>query len=297
MSVKLDFECSYCNKILKNPLHLPCICDTICAEHLKDSDVIKEKCIECNKCKEVFPLNENDFKSNRIVQNLLAKEIYLSDEEKNLKKSLESKLNAFYVRVEQLEQNINVAQTESHNHFQEIRRKLDLHREELKEKIDKIYFEMIDQTKEKENSYASRIASLSYKGEIQTLEKEIHSANEAFRHLNVSLDSIQRMADERNATNLELEMKLIQLDKLKEYLKKSNEFEPNLEFDKDVFGRLYLNEYFSKKSGAELEDEEDDEEDEYDENENGDEDEEEEEVEEYEYEDDLEDNILPRRTV
>jgi hypothetical protein len=32
---------------------------------------------------------------------------------------------------------------------------------------------MIDKTKEKENSYASRIESLSYKGEIQTLEKEI----------------------------------------------------------------------------------------------------------------------------
>ena len=59
------------------------------------------------------------------------------------------------------------------NHFQEIRRKLELQREELKEKIDKIYFEMIDKTKEKKNSYASRIESLSYKGEIQTLEKEI----------------------------------------------------------------------------------------------------------------------------
>ncbi len=79
---------------------------------------------------------------------------------------------------------------ESHNHFQKIRRKLDLQREELKEKIDKIYFEMIDETKEKENSYASRLESLSYKGEIQTIEKEIHSVNESFRNLNVSLDSI-----------------------------------------------------------------------------------------------------------
>ena len=67
MSVKLDFQCSYCNKILKNPIHLPCICVTFCAEHLQDSNVLKEKCIKCNKCKEVFPLNENEFKSNEIT--------------------------------------------------------------------------------------------------------------------------------------------------------------------------------------------------------------------------------------
>jgi hypothetical protein len=94
----------------------------------------------------VFPLNESDFKSNKIVQNLITKEIYLSDKEKNLKKSLETKLKLFYDLVEQLEQNINVAQMENHNHFQEIRHKLDLQREELKKKIDKIYLEMIDQT-------------------------------------------------------------------------------------------------------------------------------------------------------
>ena len=40
-----------------------------------------------------------------------------------------------------------------HEHFQEMRRQLDLHRESFKEKIDDIYLEMIDQTKEFETSY------------------------------------------------------------------------------------------------------------------------------------------------
>ncbi len=68
-------------------------------------------------------------------------------------------MKVFYDLTEQLKQDENVAQMESHNHFQEIRRKLELQREELEVKIDKIYFEMIDKTKEKENSYASRIES------------------------------------------------------------------------------------------------------------------------------------------
>ena len=128
----------------------------------------------------MFPLSQNEFKSNRIVQNLLAKGIYLSDDKKNLKKSFEAKLQVFYDHIEQLEQNINVTQMGSHNHD-------------------------------------FRLERLNYKGEIQTLEKEIHSVNEAFRHLNVSLDSIQRMTDEKNAENNELRLKLSQI---KEYLKK-----------------------------------------------------------------------------
>ena len=82
----MDFQCSCCNKILKNPIHLPCFCDTICAEHLKDSNVLKEKCIKCHRCNEAFPLNESDFKTYEIVQNLLAKEIYLGDVGKKVKK-------------------------------------------------------------------------------------------------------------------------------------------------------------------------------------------------------------------
>jgi hypothetical protein len=35
--------------------------------------------------------------------------------------------------------------------------------------------------------------------------------NESFRHLNVSLDSIKKMTDERNAANIELESTKSQL--------------------------------------------------------------------------------------
>jgi hypothetical protein len=185
----------------------------------------------------------------------------LSDNDKKLKKSLETELKVFYVFVEQLELNKNVVQMESHNNFQEIRHKLDLHREELKEKIDKIYFEMIDKTKEQEKVFASRIESLNYRGEIQTLDKEIHSVNESFRHLNVSLDSIKRMVDERKSATIEIVAKLSQLNQIKKYLIKSNEFEPNLGFYKKDFGRLNLF-MFEDELNNEQEDEEDDTEDE-----------------------------------
>ena len=106
--------------------------------------------------------------------------------------------------------------------------------------------------------------------------------NESFRHLNVSLDSIQNMTDERNAANIELKSTKSQLSLIIKYFESANQFEPSIEFYKDEFGILKLESLFSKNIDSELDDEEEDE----DENEYGDEDEdEEEEVEEYEYED------------
>ena len=106
--------------------------------------------------------------------------------------------------------------------------------------------------------------------------------NESFRHLNVSLDSIQNMIDERNAGNIELESTKSQLSLIIKYFESANQFEPSIEFYKDEFGILKLEALFSNKFDSELDDEEKNE----DENEYGDEDkDEEEEVEEYEYDD------------
>ena len=42
---------------------------------------------------------------------------------------------------------------ECYNHFQELRNQLDMHREKLKEKVDDIWMDMIQKTKDYEASY------------------------------------------------------------------------------------------------------------------------------------------------
>ena len=97
MSLKSDFQCSICSKIFLNPIHLPCNCDSICAEHLKDHDVHKSNKIKCNSCNQTFTnLNDLEFKSNKRLQSLLNKEIHLSDDEKTLKASLEESIKVFF---------------------------------------------------------------------------------------------------------------------------------------------------------------------------------------------------------
>ena len=69
-----------------------------------------------------------------------------------------------------------------HNHFQKVRRKIDMHREKLKEKIYQVYIEMIDRTKEFETSYLKNFnenlkssvnlsQTILVEEEVQNLEK------------------------------------------------------------------------------------------------------------------------------
>ena len=53
---------------------------------------------------------------------------------------------------EQLKELKNIFDLDCHNHFQEIRRKIELQREELKNQIDKISLTMIDELKAIEES-------------------------------------------------------------------------------------------------------------------------------------------------
>ena len=65
MCLKTELTCSYCMKIYRKPVILPCN-HCLCEEHLKDIDVLKVKSIQCKTCKQEFGLDDNEFKPNEI---------------------------------------------------------------------------------------------------------------------------------------------------------------------------------------------------------------------------------------
>ena len=91
MSLKLLMKCLYCSKIFKDPISLPCG-DTICEEHLKETNILKQNQIKCSQCNTSFEIKDNDFKSNTLVKKLLDEGTYMNDEEKILKLQLEEGL-------------------------------------------------------------------------------------------------------------------------------------------------------------------------------------------------------------
>jgi hypothetical protein len=236
MSVKVDFTCLICSKIFKSPFVLPCG-DTICEEHLNESQVLKNNSIKCKSCEEVFEVKNNQMiRPNKSFQMLIQKELFLSDAEKVMKKSLEDTIENFYQLSEQLQESKNIFDLDCHNHFQEIRRKIDVQREELKDQIDKISLAMIDELKAIEESYSIRIKE--FKVEAYDLEKEKNILNETFRDVNLLISSINQLQVKQDDAVSRIRSNLREISQLKTFLTESNDFKPNLSFKRDSFGLL-----------------------------------------------------------
>jgi hypothetical protein len=69
-----DLTCSCCLKIYKNPFILPCN-DSLCEEHLREPNVLKQNKIKCKICNQEFNVKDNDLiRENKLVKSLIEKE-------------------------------------------------------------------------------------------------------------------------------------------------------------------------------------------------------------------------------
>jgi hypothetical protein len=243
-----DLTCSCCMKIFKNPVILPCN-DSLCEEHLKEPDVLKHNKIKCNICNQVFNVKDNDLiRENRLVKSLIEKEVYLDTEESSLKKSLNESIETFFILCEQFQQTKNSFELDFHNHFQEVRRKIDLQREELKDKIDKVALQMIEQTKIAEAKYKIEQKQkydsvMFHKNKKSTKEQEFKDLEEKFRQPKLSLQSLKQLQVNQNVLISEIKSKQQEIVKIKENLNENIQFTPNITFDKTIFGNLIANSY------------------------------------------------------
>ena len=248
---KTNLTCSYCLKICKDPILIPCK-DFICREHLTDKNVIEQNKIKCHKCKQFFEVNGSKFKIDNLLRRILSGEWYLSSEEKSLKQKIEESLRVFYQMFEQFKLNKNALDLKCHSHFEELRRQIDLHREILKAKIDEIYIEMIEKTKEFQASYLKSIgekyeASLNFFN-AKTLGEDLKELEDTFRNPKLLIESIREAQIKQEEAVLRLKLNLNELRKVKKHLETFNDFKANLCFNQESFGSFNLNEFFKDDS-------------------------------------------------
>lgn len=94
---KSTLTCSYCSKVFKDPIELPCK-HNLCKEHLTEKNEDKIKCVEC---KQAFEINDNDFKLNTLVKKQLDEHVYLNDEDLSLKTQIEDSIRQFFQMYEE----------------------------------------------------------------------------------------------------------------------------------------------------------------------------------------------------
>jgi hypothetical protein len=157
----------------------------LCNEHLTENSVTKENRIKCGECKQDFQVKNNEFQSIKILKKQIDDFLFLSDEEFSLKKQIEGSIRKFFQLYEQFTLDKTKLDLDVHNHFQEIRRNIDLHREKLKETIDDIYMETIQQTKKFEVVYLKNLEDQSEASlksfEMTSLEQSLKETEETFR--------------------------------------------------------------------------------------------------------------------
>ena len=59
LKLKSQVTCSYCSKIFKDLILLPC--DEHCREHLSEKDVVKESKLKCKQCNEEIRVKDIEF--------------------------------------------------------------------------------------------------------------------------------------------------------------------------------------------------------------------------------------------
>ena len=249
INLKKTLTCSNCAKILKDPIVLPCD-DCICREHLTEKEVLKQNKIKCVKCQQEFKVKGSDFKSNKLVKKMLDHQIHLSDAEKSLKQNIEESIQLFYKMYDEYALIKSGLDFDCHEHFQEMRFQIDEHREKFKEKIDDIYMEMIEQTKEFEATYLKslkkNLETLSINSfELNAYDDDLKEVEETFRDPNLRIESIQEVQRTKQDAIEIIQAKLSQLNQIKYDLKVSNEFKPNVTLDPNTFGQFNLNAYSS----------------------------------------------------
>jgi hypothetical protein len=245
-NLKSSLTCSYCSKIYKDPIELPCK-HNLCNGHLVEKDVVKQNRIKCLECKKEFTVKDNDFKFNSLIKKQLDELVYLSNEELSVKQKIQDSIRQFFQMYEEFILSKTTLDLDVHEHFQEIRFKLDEHRERLKEKIDDIYMEMIDKSKKFEAAYLKSLEdklNASLKSfETASLEQSLKETEDTFRNPNLLIESIRDLQHQQEEAIAELKLKLKEQSPVKYNLIRMNDFKPNLSFSQDWFGQLYLNEY------------------------------------------------------
>ena len=230
MVYKEELVCNICQFIVHDPVTLPCHC-VICGDHVREKTLI-----QCETCGDEFNIPHNGFKANKLMQKILATDGHLSDEEKTLKQSI----HEIHLLLERLQNEFvsKRAQIElvCSDHFTELRRRIDIHREEVKQKVDAIALAMIAQTNAKEAKIMQQLVafSASYM-HVDVVKAEARLTLE-FRKEKLLLGDVRHLKSEQEAIVKSLEKILEEFETVQQEVTVHTFKENNQVFSSEVFG-------------------------------------------------------------
>ena len=155
MNFKEELKCKYCHEIYTNPIALNCCGETICKPHI--DEIFSNK--STNKCK--CPLCDQEIKNqsfsvNKLVQKMLTTELHKLEVDSKYKQTLDN----LKTEIQKLETILKDPETKIYEEISELKRKVDLDREQLKIEIDNQANDLIQQLDSYEHKFKTESGAI-----------------------------------------------------------------------------------------------------------------------------------------
>jgi hypothetical protein len=146
-------------------------------------------------------------------------EYYLSNEENQAKSEIHNLLNKLHQLNEEFIQESAKIESICHDHFSELRRQIDIHREQLKAKIDEIALDMIKKAKKQESEFYQNLKEIQQM-KFFNFEDEKLNLDEIFKKVDLNIDQVKQLKLENEIGIKSLQAKMVDLNGLKVEIKK-----------------------------------------------------------------------------
>ncbi len=155
MRLKSDVICNICQKVVNNPVFLPCH-SVVCGDHMNDNTA-RNNMLKCEHCQKEFEMPINGFPICSIVNSILQQEFYLNVEGRDMKHSIQDLI----YQLDNIQHNLKSSLIETEvfiiDFFSEIRRQIDIHRELVHKKFADAAINMNNQTEDEEKNYMVKL--------------------------------------------------------------------------------------------------------------------------------------------
>lgn len=230
--IKESLTCKICNRILNEPVFLPCH-KTLCRLHINseyDSNTNKfiYKCFFCNE-EHIIP--DLGFETNEMAHNFIKSLSHLSDNEKQTKLSIETKLAESSSLLDEFARKEPELKLLNFEHFSNMRAEIDAKRDKLKLEIDALADRMINQTELYEYKCKEKLKDIKIdqssinKDFLKKIETDLE---EEFKKPVLEMELIENMSKDLSQKSNELQDKLNEFNDIKSRIKDCL-FEANLE--------------------------------------------------------------------
>ena len=237
MNAKEKLTCKYCGNIYKNPITLACG-DSICKHHIDElvSNDASNK-FACPLCDEENV--KQNFKENKLMQDLLESDFHKLDVNSKFKNILDN----LKTEIHNLEDVLNDPDSFIYKEISELKRKVDLDRENLKSEIDRLSNGLIQQLESFDNRFKTEYKTNVDFGHYNTLIELSRKQLEEFENC-LNLFSSRYKEKMKKSKQSEKVIKILQpeIAELKKQLfsNLSLSYEPFKENMEDLYGQIII---------------------------------------------------------